>query len=154
MRIGSTAVTVIEGQVPFSTPSDARFKYNVKDNVPGLDFIKKLQPVTYYFDDNKLTEFATTGVINNNDVHFATYTGPKQLHTGFLAQDVEKVASQLGYHFDGIKTPTNEKEYYTLAYSQFIMPLVKGMQEQQIVIEQLQKDIEKLQEQMEKLIKK
>ena len=135
VRIGNTDITKIEGQVAFSFPSDARFKYNVKHDVPGLDFIKKLQPVTYYFDNDKLNEFTKTGVINNNNVYPVSYKGEKEIQTGFLAQDVEKAANELGYHFDGVRTPSNEKDHYSLAYSQFIMPLVKGMQEQQVIIE-------------------
>ena len=72
----------------------------------------------------------------------AFYKGEKQLHTGFLAQDVEMIAQQLGYTFDGIHIPKNDKDYYSLAYSQFIMPLVKSVQEQQSIIETLQKQVE------------
>ena len=142
VRIGNSSVTVIEGQVAYSFPSDSRFKYNIKNNVPGLDFIKKLQPVTYYFDNEKLDEYTKTGVLNNSLAHNVAYTGEKEIHTGFLAQDVEKVAKEMGYHFDGVHAPTNDKDHYTLAYSQFIMPLVKGMQEQQAEIETLKKKIE------------
>ena len=62
------------------------------------------------------------------------------MHTGFLAQDVEKIANQLGYSFDGVHAPANNKDYYSLSYSQFIMPLVKSVQEQQIQIDQLKKE--------------
>jgi len=58
VRIGNSAVTVIEGQVPFTTPSDGRFKYAVQEDVKGLDFILRLRPVSYQFDvrrfDNQL----------------------------------------------------------------------------------------------------
>ena len=43
VRIGNGAVTVIEGQVPFTTPSDGRFKYKIKEDVKGLDFIMQLR---------------------------------------------------------------------------------------------------------------
>jgi hypothetical protein len=63
------------------------------------------------------------------------------LRTGFLAQDVEKAAMQLDYNFDGIHAPVNDKDHYSLAYSQFIMPLVKSVQEQQQIIEDQNKKI-------------
>ncbi len=151
VRIGSTAVTVIEGQVAYSFPSDKRFKYNIKDNVPGLEFIKILTPVTYYFDEKKLDEYSKTGILNNSFIHAASYDGEKQLHTGFLAQDVEKIAKDLGYEFDGVHAPANGKDHYSLAYSQFIMPLVKGMQEQQVIIETLQKQNAELIKRVEKI---
>ena len=70
------------------------------------------------------------------------------MHTGFLAQDVEKIAKDLGYNFDGVHAPANNKDHYSLAYSQFIMPLVKGMQEQQQTIEELKMENKKQQEEM------
>ena len=154
VRIGNSDVTVIEGQVAFSFPSDARFKYNIQHNVPGLDFIKKLQPVTYYFDNEKLDDYTKTGVINNNKIYPASYKGEKEIHTGFLAQDVEKIANELGYHFDGVRAPQNDKDHYSLAYSQFIMPLVKGMQEQQVIIEKQNKIIENQNEMINELGRK
>ncbi|MEO6819174.1 MAG: tail fiber domain-containing protein [Ginsengibacter sp.] len=154
VRIGNTDVTTIEGQVAFSFPSDSRFKYNIQHNVPGLDFIEKLQPVTYYFDNEKLDQFTRTGVINKSNIYPVFNKGEKEIHTGFLAQDVEKTANELGYHFDGIRAPSNDKDHYSLAYSQFIMPLVKGMQEQQAIIEKLQSTVEKLEKQIDNLTKK
>ena len=72
----------------------------------------------------------------------------KQLHTGFLAQDVEKIAKDMGYEFDGLHAPANERDNYSIAYSQFIMPLVKSVQEQQAIIEDQQKQIIKLKDQL------
>lgn len=79
IRLGNAAVTVIEGQVPFSNISDARFKYDVKSNVPGLAFITKLKPVTYYFDMDKLENYTKTGNIDNNNIHPVAYTGEKEV---------------------------------------------------------------------------
>ncbi|MES2647622.1 MAG: tail fiber domain-containing protein [Bacteroidota bacterium] len=153
VRIGNTAVTVIEGQVAYSFPSDKRFKYNIKSNVPGLDFINKLTPVTYYFNTEKLAAFTSTGVLENNSIYNVAYKGEKQLHTGFLAQDVEKIAKDLGYEFDGVHAPSGSRDHYSLAYSQFIMPLVKSVQEQQVIIESQKSDIDQLKEQVQMLIK-
>jgi hypothetical protein len=50
VRIGDATVTVIEGAVAFSPPSDARFKDNIQEDVQGLDFIMKLRPVSYNFN--------------------------------------------------------------------------------------------------------
>lgn len=161
VRIGNTAVTVIEGQVAWSFPSDARFKYNIKADVPGLDFIKQLKPVTYYFDADKLANYTKTGVLTNSDAHTASFTGTPQLHTGFLAQDVEKVANSLSYDFDGIHKPANDHDHYSLSYSQFIMPLVKAVQQQQKMIEEQkqtnlnqQKIIEEMQKEIQLLKEK
>jgi len=41
---------LLEGQVPFTNPSDGRFKFNTREDVGGRDFIMRLRPNTYQFD--------------------------------------------------------------------------------------------------------
>ena len=135
VRLGNNSVTVIEGKVPFSNVSDARFKYNINNDVPGLEFITQLKPVTYYFDDEKLDSFTLRGV--NKKISKLLPLQKLQRHTGFLAQDVEKITKQLRYQFDGLHAPENANDYYSLAYSQFIMPIVKSIQQQQSEIQEL-----------------
>lgn len=139
VRIGDTYVTVIEGQVPFTTPSDGRFKFNIRENVKGLDFILKLRPVTYQFDVKKQDDF-TKGVVSPDQlssyVRAAANDEANQIiRTGFIAQEVEQAAKKSGYIFDGLKVPKTEKEYYSLSYSSFVVPLVKAVQEQQEIIQ-------------------
>jgi hypothetical protein len=129
VRIGNSAVTVIEGQVPFTTPSDGRYKFNVEENVKGLDFILQLRPVTYQFDvksfDEKLGSKTNT----------RAYDEAMQMRrSGFIAQEVESAALKSGYNFSGIIKPKTEKEHYSLSYDAFVVPLVKAVQEQQTTI--------------------
>lgn len=56
-RFGNSATTSNGGWVGWTNLSDGRFKKNVKDNVPGLDFIIKLRPVTYNMDAPGLDAF-------------------------------------------------------------------------------------------------
>lgn len=74
-------------------------------------------------------------------------------YTGFLAQDVEEAAKETGYEFSGIKKPQNDKDHYGIAYSEFVVPLVKAVQEQQKMIQEQQKMIEELKKQVEDLKK-
>ncbi|MFT4522526.1 MAG: hypothetical protein ACI8ZN_001476 [Bacteroidia bacterium] len=67
-----------------------------------------------------------------------------QVHTGFIAQDVEKAATDPGFTFDGVDAPDSDKDHYGLRYSAFVVPLVKAVQEQQEVIANQQKLIEQL----------
>ena len=131
--IGNTNTTTIGGYSPWTVLSDARFKYNIKSNVLGLAFIKKLRPVTYQIDTKKLDAFTKNGVLNASFIEDNNAT----MHTGFLAQDVEKVADELGISFDGVHKPENDNDHYSLAYAQFVVPLVKAVQEQQVQIEKL-----------------
>ena len=142
VQIGNTSVTTIQGQVPFTTPSDGRFKFNIQEDVKGLDFILKLRPVTYQFNTKKEEDFIK-GV--QTACEPATYDEAMMVRrTGFIAQEVEKASKSSGYDFDGLKIPRTEKEYYSLSYSSFVVPLVKAMQEQEELIE---KQAQKLQDQ-------
>lgn len=152
VRLGNTTVTVVEGQVAYTNPSDARFKFNVQENVPGLDFIQKLKPVTYNFDTKKFSDHLNKNR-NKADVATEDFTQSTAIvHTGFLAQDVEKICTDLGYNFDGLHIPdaSNPTDNYGLAYSQFIMPIVKAVQEQQLLIENQKNEIDLLKTALEK----
>ena len=51
------------------------------------------------------------------------------VYTGFVAQDVEKAARELNYDFSGVDAAKNDKDLYGLRYSEFVVPLVKAVQE-------------------------
>jgi len=71
--------------------------------------------------------------------------------SGFIAQEVEKAAEETGYNFDGVSKPQDAKGNYSLAYSQFVVPLVKAVQELDKKNEQLQKEKEQQQQKMDQL---
>jgi hypothetical protein len=159
IRLGNSAVTVIEGQVPFTSPSDGRFKFNIRDDVKGLDFILKLHPVTYQFDVKRFDNFTQAGTIstdpkNDNIVLNAAYIEATAIRrTGFIAQEVEKAAFASGYNFSGIVIPKNKKDHYSLSYESFVVPLVKAVQEQQTMINEQSRKLEQQQEQINILLK-
>lgn len=129
VRVGNTSVTSIGGQVGWTTLSDERVKKNIKENVPGLAFINKLKPVTYNYDldaELKITKANTDG----NDVLAAGRAiASKKVFTGFLAQEVEKAAVSLGYDFSGVDAAKNDQDLYGLRYAEFVVPIVKAVQE-------------------------
>jgi len=49
--------------------------------------------------------------------------------SGFIAQEVEQTIQYIGYDFSGVETP-KKNDYYGLRYAEFVVHLVKGMQEQ------------------------
>lgn len=150
VRIGNAAVTKIEGQVPFTTPSDGRYKYNVQEDVSGLNFVMRLRPVTYQFDVKRFD-----GLTNETplaDVTQVAYDRAAAVRrTGFIAQEVETAAKEAGYNFSGLSSPENEKEYYSLSYESFVVPLVKAVQEQQLYIARLKKNSDDSSQRMEAL---
>ena len=137
VEIGNTSVSVIAGQVGWSTYSDARIKDNVQDDVPGLDFIAKLRPVTYNLNIHRENEMVHADKEKYEGDWQGKYDIEKIKMTGFLAQEVEQAAKELGYDFSGVQIPDNANDLYSIRYSDFVMPLVKGMQEQQQMIEEL-----------------
>ena len=151
MRIGGTMITSIRGQVGWTSTSDARVKENIKENVPGLSFITKLRPVTYTINTKKQDKFLIQNQSDSMKVKLmlpeSEYEASSSIiRTGFVAQEVEKVAKELGFNFDGVDAPQNENSLYGIRYAEFVVPLVKAIQEQQAIIENLQKRIEKLEE--------
>ncbi|THU37045.1 hypothetical protein FAM09_19005 [Niastella caeni] len=158
VRIGNPTVTVIEGQVPFTVPSDGRFKFQVKEDVKGLDFILQLRPVTYQFDvkrfETQIGRSDNKEIKQENTEMEAAYkeaTGIRR--SGFIAQEVEKAAAASGYNFSGIIQPKTAQEHYSLSYEAFVVPLVKAVQElskeqQRLIAAQKQK----IEEQDKKII--
>ena len=74
--------------------------------------------------------------------------------TGFIAQEVEAAAKKTGFDFSGVDKPTNENGNYALRYAEFVVPLVKAVQEQQAIIDAQNKKIDDLVKRLEKLEQK
>lgn len=147
-------IIVIGGYANWSNFSDGRFKENIREDVPGLSFINKLKPVTYQIDNqelvNHITHLMPDSIASRYKKTNAEYAALHQKRfTGFVAQEVEQAAKELGYDFDGINKPRNETDHYSVSYASFVMPLVKAVQEQQKMIQDMKKEIEEL----KKLIK-
>ncbi len=56
VRIGNNNVTSIGGYAAWTNISDGRAKKNIRADVPGLNFINSLQPVTYNLDLDAIDE--------------------------------------------------------------------------------------------------
>lgn len=140
--IGNSNVTSIGGVVDWSVLSDKRYKIAVRENVSGLTFIKKLRPITYQLDMDRLATRTDT----EKKYCFKTNNFKQSpiVKTGLIAQEVELAAVEVGYDFDGVIKPQNEKDHYRLSYSSLVVPLIRAVQEQQEMIETLQKEIELL----------
>jgi len=126
IHIGNSSVTSIGGQVSWTSFSDERIKHNIKENVPGLAFINLLRPVTYNFDIDKQNLLTGAKDLTQWD---GKYDIQKISFTGFIAQDVEAAAKKINYDFSGVDAPQNTDDVYGLRYSDFVVPLVKAVQE-------------------------
>lgn len=150
MRFGNGNITSIGGYVGWSNLSDGRFKKNIREDVPGLAFITRLKPVTYNLDLQKLDDhfYNNETTIKNMPYIESRNKKEKIVQTGFVAQEVEAAAKEVGYDFSGIDRPKNAGDNYSLRYAEFVVPLVKAVQEQQKMIEELEKQLLELKKQI------
>jgi len=120
-----SAVYAVNGTIQ---TSDERDKTEIVESPLGLDFVKALKPVAYKFKVGK-NEVAEDGTVTS-------IQGTRQ-HFGFLAQQVKQSIGDVD--FGGwILTDTKDAESpQGLRYDEFISPLVKAIQEQQVMIEEL-----------------
>ena len=143
VRLGNASVVSIGGQAGWTTVSDARFKKESTKKVPGIDFIKKLRPVTYYINHEAMNAYLEVPK-GKDDINTYKPSYAKTLESGFMAQEVEQAAKALGYEFNGVDAPKNEKDYYGLRYGQFVVPIVKAVQELNEKLEQKQAENDQL----------
>ncbi|HYK45340.1 MAG TPA: tail fiber domain-containing protein [Parafilimonas sp.] len=136
VRIGDNNVTSIGGQVGWTSFSDGRYKKNIKTDVPGLSFINSLKPITYTVDINRLNSYYDKGRKHDSayekmkaDMQPSADAAAKIVYNGFIAQEVEAAAKKLDYEFSGVDKPKTEDGLYGLRYADFVVPLVKAVQE-------------------------
>ena len=116
------------------------------EDVPGLNFITRLKPVTYNLNVHRQNKLL--GIEDKKSSWQGQYDIEKLRMSGFLAQQVEEAARQAHYNFSGIVKPANSKDLYGLRYADFVVPLVKAVQEQQVIIENQSKTIEELKQEI------
>jgi hypothetical protein len=115
ITLGNSSIATLFCQVTSITGiSDERRKKDIARLGLGLDFIMKLAPVSYRY--------------NNGD---------DTLRYGFIAQEVEKALPGPADGLALVAQAQDEERTYHLAYAEFIAPLVKAVQEQQRIIESL-----------------
>jgi hypothetical protein len=144
VRLGNSTVTSIGGAVAWTSFSDGRIKENIRENVIGLEFINKLRPVTYVVSSSKLNQLLGTKAPVGN-------TSTEKRQTGFIAQDVAKIAEELQFEFSGVDAPKNDKDLYGLRYAEFVVPLVKATQELSKQVQDLTQLVQEQQEQIQEL---
>ncbi|MCX7875094.1 MAG: tail fiber domain-containing protein [Melioribacteraceae bacterium] len=106
VRIGNAGITYAGVQVAWTVTSDRRWKDNIQLSQLGLDFISKLNPVSYTRnnDEKQKTEF------------------------GLIAQELEEVLKEFNVENTGMLT-IDDNGYYHLRYNDLIAPMIKSIQE-------------------------
>jgi hypothetical protein len=86
---------------------------------------------------------------NNKQASQAVYIKALQqkeaiVYTGLVAQEVETAAKKIGFDFSGVDAPKNTGDTYGLRYDEFVVPLIKAVQELSKENDELQKQIDEL----------
>jgi hypothetical protein len=152
--------------------SDIRLKKEVASSVLGLDFIKKLRPVSYKWINGKAEAVLeekieqrenSPGVKEDvvvmlpkisgydsqgEEIIETVSSGGVRTHYGFIAQEVKEAldAEGIGDDFAGwVLNDKNDPESgQNLRYSEFISPLTKAVQELSDMVESLQQEVNTL----------
>lgn len=156
--IGDDAITQAHIQVDWTVASDQRDKTDFVDLDLGLDFVKALEPVTYYWDKrskygDKYTTNEEGDLVLNEDYDLDDFT-PDGTHKedwmdiGFKAQAVQALEEAAGYTTAAKKnltvSTTADGKQMGLQYSKFVPILVKAIQDQDAIITALTARIEAL----------
>ncbi len=130
--------------------SDQKLKQNIKDFSSAMDIINQLKPKQYQF---------------RHDGNYILMNLPQGNHYGLIAQDVEKILPDLVKESrfetrDGKPNATKDDiknsetiNFKAMNYTELIPVIIKGMQEQQLLIEELKKEIDVLKIETEKIKK-
>jgi trimeric autotransporter adhesin len=122
--LGNTAISAIYADVSITAVSDRRRKKDIRtlDADLGLDFIEKLKPVSYRFNNGDETE-----------------------RYGFIAQDLEGALptslhdtierSEPEHGLALIERQNDKDRTYRVSYDELLAPIVKAIQQQQQEIE-------------------
>ena len=128
-------------QVSITISSDQRDKTDFVDLGLGLDFVKSLEPVTYYWD--KRSKYGDK-YADDYDLDAQTPGGTHKedwMDIGFKAQAVRDLEEAAGYTAAAKKNLTvslsNDGKQYGLRYEKFIPILVKAIKDQDAIITSL-----------------
>ena len=147
--LGDSAISELHCQVSLSVASDVRDKTEFTALDLGLDFVKELTPYTYKWD--KRSNYVDWDSNPDTDLDTITHDGTHKedwLDIGFKAQEVEALEIAAGYNKDNktnlAVTLSGDEKLYGLQYEKFVPILVKAIQEQQTIIENLTSRLETL----------
>lgn len=129
----------------FLTTSDVRTKNTIQDASLGLNFIKKLRPVSFLVNKGRVdAKNAIKDEYGNIDFDTIETIPGKRKHYGFIAQEVKEVLDELtdtpDMDFAGwsVGDVDDQDSPQALAYDEFIAPLVKAVQELSARLEALE----------------
>jgi hypothetical protein len=139
--LGDENITSFNCAVSLTAASDQRDKTDFVDLDLGLDFVKALEPVTYYWD--KRSKYGDK-YADDYDLNAQTPDGTHKedwMDVGFTAQSVQALEEAAGYKVADKKNLTvsvnADGKQLGLRYEKFVPILVKAIQDQDAIIQSL-----------------
>ena len=138
-------------EVTYSTPapSDERLKKDIADTTLGLEFIKKLRPVSFRWKD----KFSQTLEDAKNPKNPGV-----RVHQGFIAQEVKSVLDSLeidsSIYIHNIDPGNPLHDIRGVVKEELIGPLVKAIQEQDKEIKSLKSELESIKQIVASLVRR
>ena len=105
-QVSGTSTTGSGNQVRIVSVSDERLKQKIEPEILGLDFIRKLKPVSYYYKDKQRDHIK---------------------YHGFIYQDVRSDLAELLYEDDSL-CRVLDNGMGSVDYMSLIAPIVKAIQ--------------------------
>ena len=137
----------------FTATSDCRSKKDIKDLSYGLDFINLLRPVSYKWKPQEDKLDKDGNLIEKGE----RYHRHQRTMFGLLGQQVKESLSKLGLGYNDFAgyqdkeeehgpsgwkpSYTEENKTVSLAYDDFIAPLIKSVQELSAEVDSLKKQL-------------
>lgn len=134
--IGNSNTTRNRVSRSWTITSDSRDKIDIAeiDENLGLNFIRKLKPISYKYNDRKR-------YVNNLGFEYGESDGslknPQESY-GFSAQDMKETLDELAVNLDALNYNISE-DSYRLTYNELISPIVKSIQETITRLERVEK---------------
>ena len=149
IALGDENISNANIQVDWTVASDQRDKTDFNNLNLGLDFVNKLNPVTYKWDkrikyvSNEDRETTDLDTVTNDGTHKEDW-----LDIGFKAQEVEALEIEAGYNKDNKTNLTvnisEDGKQYGIQYAKFVPILVNAIKELKAQNEDLKSRIETL----------
>ena len=124
--LGNNSHTYLAAKISLSVTSDQRDKSDIKDFTPGLSWINKLRPVTYYWDQR--SDYSDDLSVVPNGTHKKT-----KLNIGLIAQEELEVEKEHGFgnnRDDMLITDLSEDgNSFSMKYERLVPILVNAIKE-------------------------
>lgn len=135
-RLSVNGTTNKPGGGTWAVFSDARLKKDITPYKEGLDFIRKIKPVNFKYNDQLAELWGMDANIEG------------QVFQGVIAQDLQKIAPDM---VRSVRPRDAQESFLEVDPNKFTYALINAVQQQQEIIERQQVELEQMKLQLDRL---